>query len=114
MLTGVADQTVTRGNTLSFVVGATDVDGDAPIFVSVSLPPGATLSSTGTFSWPNATPVGNYTLTYFARDNDANSTQGTVNISVTADTTPANDAKQSRGQCAQRDANQPELARLDR
>jgi serine protease len=88
VLTGVTDQTVTVGNTLSFVVGATDVDSDAPIFVSVSLPTGATLSSTGTFSWPNATPGGNYTLTYFARDNDANSTQGTVNISVTADTLP--------------------------
>jgi serine protease len=88
VLTGVTDQTITVGNTLSFVVGATDVDGDAPIFVSVSLPTGATLSSTGTFSWPNATPGGNYTLTYFARDNDANSPQGTVNISVTADTLP--------------------------
>jgi serine protease len=82
VLTGVADQTVTEGNTLSFVVGATDVDGDAPIFVSVSLPPGATLSSTGTFSWPNATPVGSSILTYFSRDNNANSAQGMVNISV--------------------------------
>jgi serine protease len=88
VLTGVADQTVTQDNTLSFVVGATDVDGDAPTFVSVSLPTGATLSPAGTFSWPNATPVGNYVLTYFAKDNDANSSQGTVNISVTADTLP--------------------------
>lgn len=82
VLTGVTDQTVTVGNTLSFVVGATDVDGDATIFVSVSLSTGATLSSTGTFSWPNATPGGNYTPAYFARDNNANSTQGTITISV--------------------------------
>ncbi len=82
VLTPVAAQTVTVGNALNFSVTATDVDGDIPIFVSVSLPNGATLSATGTFSWPNATPLGNYTLTYFARDNDANSTQGTVNISV--------------------------------
>ncbi|HSL02717.1 MAG TPA: JDVT-CTERM domain-containing protein [Nitrospiraceae bacterium] len=82
VLTGVAAQTVTEGNTLSFVVRATDVDGDDPIFVAVSLPPGATLSSTGTFSWPNATPVGNAILRYFSRDNHANSAQGTVNISV--------------------------------
>jgi serine protease len=88
VLAGVTDQTVTVGNTLSFVVGATDVDGDAQIFVSVSLPTGATLSSTGTFSWPNASPAGNYTLTYFARDNDANSPQGTVTISVIADIFP--------------------------
>ncbi len=93
VLTGVVTaQTVLVGTALSFAVGATDVDGDVPIFVSVSLPPGATLSSTGTFSWPNATPVGSYILTYFARDNDVNSTLGTVNISVTltlpADITP--------------------------
>jgi serine protease len=85
VLAGVAAQTVMEGTTLSFVVGATDEDGDAPIFVSVSLPRGATLSSTGTFSWPNATPVGNHVLTYFARDNHANSAQRTVNISVVQD-----------------------------
>jgi serine protease len=82
VLTAVAAQTVTLGNALTFVVGAMDVDGDAPIFVSVSLPSGASLSATGAFSWPAATSVGNYTLTYFARDNDANSAQSTVNISV--------------------------------
>ena len=82
VLTPVAAQTVVGGQALSFTVSATDVDGDVPIFVSVSLPTGATLSSTGTFSWPNATPVGSYILTYFARDNDANSALGTVNISV--------------------------------
>ncbi len=82
VLTAVAAQTVTLGNALTFVVGAMDVDGDAPIFVSVSLPSGASLSATGAFSWPAATPAGTYTLTYFARDNDANSPQGMVNISV--------------------------------
>ena len=82
VLTDVAAQTVAAGNSLSFTVSATDVDGDIPIFVAVSLPTGATLSSTGTFSWPVANPVGNYTLTYFARDNDANSAQSSVNISV--------------------------------
>lgn len=84
VLTAVTPQTVTEGNALNFVVGATDVDGDTPIFVSVSLPPGASLSATGAFSWPAATPAGNYTLTYFARDNDANSPTGTVNITVQA------------------------------
>ncbi len=94
MLTPVGNQTVFAGNTLTFNVGATDVDGDTPIFVSTSLPSGATLSAAGVFSWPAANPVGNYTLNYFARDNDANSTPGTVNIAVIAggggggDTTP--------------------------
>ena len=84
VLTPVAAQTVTAGQALTFIVRATDADGNIPIFVAVSLPPGATLSATGTFNWPNATPVGNTTLTYFARDNDANSSQGTVDISVVA------------------------------
>ena len=81
VLTAVGSQTVAAGANLNFIVGATDVDGDTPIFVSVSLPPGASLSPTGAFSWP-ATTAGSYTLTYFARDNDANSPNGTVNISI--------------------------------
>jgi len=75
-------ETVTVGNSLSFTVGATDVDGDTPIFHSVSLPAGSTLSARGEFSWPSATPSGNYVMTYYASDLDANSAQGTVNITV--------------------------------
>ena len=82
VLTAGGSQTVAAGADLNFIVGATDVDGDTPIFVSVSLPPGASLSATGAFSWPAANPVGSYILTYFSRDNDANSPQGTVNISA--------------------------------
>ncbi|BFU96214.1 MAG: hypothetical protein NTNFB02_29360 [Nitrospira sp.] len=85
VLTPVGSKTVAEGNALNFTVGATDADGDAPTFVAVPpLPPGSTLSAAGQFSWPSATPAGNYTLTYFARDNDANSAQGTVNITVQA------------------------------
>ena len=90
VLTPVGPQAVLDGKDLTFTVGATDVDGDTPIFVSVAVPPGASLSAAGVFSWPAATPVGSYPLTYFARDNDANSPQQTVTISVTltADTHP--------------------------
>ncbi|HJT18816.1 MAG TPA: S8 family serine peptidase, partial [Nitrospira sp.] len=93
VLTPVGNQTVFAGTDLTFSVGATDADGDTPIFVSVSIPPGATLSAAGVFTWPAANPVGNYTLTYFAHDNDTNSAQGTVNIAVVTgggggDTTP--------------------------
>jgi hypothetical protein len=45
---------------------------------------GATLSAQGAFSWTSATPVGNYVMTYYASDADANSVQGTVNITVAA------------------------------
>jgi serine protease len=85
VLTALAAQTVTVGNALAFTVGATDVDGDIPIFHSISLPAGATLSAQGAFSWPGATPSGSYTMTYYASDPDAaNSAQGTVNITVAA------------------------------
>jgi serine protease len=82
VLTAVAAQTVNVGNALTFTVGATDVDGNTPIFHSVSLPAGATLSAQGAFSWPSATPAGSYAMTYYASDADANSPQGTVNITV--------------------------------
>jgi len=78
----VAPQTVEVGNALNFTVGATDVDGDTPIFHSVSLPAGATLSAQGAFSWPSATPLGSYTMTYYASDNDTNSANVTVDITV--------------------------------
>ena len=84
VLNAVPTQTVTVGQALSFAVTAADADGDTPIFHSVSLPSGATLSATGNFSWPNATPVGSYSMIYYASDNDANSPQGTVNITVAA------------------------------
>lgn len=78
----IAPQTVVVGSALNFTVSATDVDGDTPIFHSVSLPAGATLSAQGAFSWPSATPVGNYTMTYYASDNDTNSANVTVDITV--------------------------------
>ncbi|MDF0644651.1 MAG: S8 family serine peptidase [Nitrospira sp.] len=86
VLTPVGSQTVSQGSALDFTVGATDADGDTPTFVAVPpLPAGSTLSAAGQFSWPSATPAGNYSLAYFARDNDADSAQGTVNITVQAD-----------------------------
>jgi len=85
VLAGVAAQTVTSGNSLGFTVGATDIDGDTPIFHSISLPAGATLSADGVFSWPNATPAGSHALTYYASDAyGADSATGTVQITVTA------------------------------
>jgi len=88
VLTAVAAQTVTEGNALNFTVGATDADGDIPIFHSVSLPAGATLSAQGAFSWSSATPAGSYAMTYYASDADANSAQGTVKITVAASPLP--------------------------
>ena len=98
VLTTVAAKSVTVGDALNFTVGATDVDDDTPIFHSVSLPAGATLSAQGAFSWPSATPVGSYTMTYYASDADANSTQGTVNITVAA--APVSNSSSGGGGCS--------------
>ena len=97
VLTAVAAQSVAEGNALNFTVGATDVDGDIPIFHSVSLPPGATLSAFGEFNWPSAAPAGNYTMTYYASDADANSAQGTVDITVAASPPPSSTSSSSGG-----------------
>ena len=82
VLKPVVPQSGVVGSTISFKVEADDVNGDAPIFHSVALPAGASLSAAGVFNWPNAGPVGNYTLTYYASDNDANSDNGSVTITV--------------------------------
>jgi serine protease len=84
VLTAVEAQTVPEGSALAFTVGATDVDGGTPIFHSISLPTGATLSAQGAFSWASATPTGSYTMTYYASDADgAKSAIGAVTITVT-------------------------------
>lgn len=86
VLKPVPAQTVVAGQALNFSVSAADSDGDTQIiFHAVNLRINATLSATGNFSWPNATPPGNYTLVYYASDQyNSNSAQGTVNITVTA------------------------------
>lgn len=84
VLGAVADQSGLVGSTISFNVTATDADGDTPVFQPVSLPSGASLSPSGAFTWPNAGPAGTYELTYYARDNDANSAQGSVKITINA------------------------------
>jgi hypothetical protein len=85
VLIAVADQAVMAGDTLSFTVGATDADGDTPVFRMEPLPSGdATLDpATGVFNWRNAAPSGTYTLTYYASDS-FDSTQGNVTITVVA------------------------------
>jgi serine protease len=90
-------QTVVAGQSLNFTVTATDADNDEPIFFTVSAPPSATLDASGNFSWPNAAPEGEYTLTYYATDNDANSEQGTVGITVTAIPIPAAAPRETGG-----------------
>lgn len=83
VLSAVPSQAFTAGATGQFQVGATDPDGDQLIFHGVSLPAGASLSATGIFNWPDA-PEGNYTMTYYASDSYADSSIGSVNITITS------------------------------
>lgn len=69
------------GASLQLQLQASDVDGDQPVFHAASLPAGATLSASGLFSWPNASPVGTYAIVYYA--SDAYSTSAPGNLSVT-------------------------------
>lgn len=64
---------VVVGQTLTFTVTATDRNGTTPTLSAIGLPTGATFDTTagtgsGTFSWPNAGPLGNYSVTFTATD----------------------------------------------
>jgi len=61
--------TVTTGNPVSFRVSGADPDGDAITYTATGLPTGATFNgTTGDFSWPNATPAGNYPVSITPSD----------------------------------------------
>mgnify|MGYP003582757596 FL=1 len=85
----VGSKMVIEGNTLSFTVTATDaVDGDEIALIATALPSGATFTgatnagtATGTFTWENASPLGDYSATFQATDGDGSDTE-TVSITV--------------------------------
>ncbi|HET7497871.1 MAG TPA: PKD domain-containing protein, partial [Candidatus Eisenbacteria bacterium] len=75
VVTAPATQSGPEGTTITFTVSATDPDGDVIVSLTGSpIPAGATFTvtgegtptATGTFSWPNATPVGSYPITFTA------------------------------------------------
>ncbi len=65
----IADQFVFIGANLSFTVTATDANGTTPSLSTTGMPAGATFTpATGVFDWPNAGPLGVYTVTFTAMD----------------------------------------------
>ena len=72
VLAAIGNKFATLSNTLSFAVTATDLVGDDAITLTTStLPPGSTFGATngaGSFSWPNASPTGTYSVTFYAGD----------------------------------------------
>ena len=72
VISEVADQVVTAGDTMSIIVSATDADGDALTYSKVSGPSGVTVnSSTGQVSWVTGNDdVGSYSITVSASDGE--------------------------------------------
>ncbi len=70
VLAAIGNQAATAGAPLSFIVSATDADGDTLTYSATGLPTEATLdSSTGAFSWtPGAAVNENFTITFTVSD----------------------------------------------
>ncbi len=68
---GVGTQAALEGETISFVVSATDPDGDAVVLIASGTPAGASFNmSTGVFSWtPTLAQAGAYVAVFVATDN---------------------------------------------
>ncbi|MGD9874294.1 MAG: hypothetical protein AB7T27_08475 [Kiritimatiellia bacterium] len=86
VLASIGNKSIIESNALQFSVSASDVDGDTITLSASGLPSGAGFGSTnaiGSFNWPNPTPVGVYTTTFYAADNDGTNSE-TVIIFVNA------------------------------
>lgn len=73
VLASIGNKSVTWSNTLQFAVTAAATDGDAVTITISNKPTASTFWSSGTnglFSWTNAGPVGVYTMSVYAADND--------------------------------------------
>ncbi|MEW6427388.1 MAG: putative Ig domain-containing protein [Thermodesulfobacteriota bacterium] len=73
VLPAIGNKAVAEGGTLSFVVSASDANGDTLTYAATPLPAGATLTAnldgTATFSWtPGYTQAGSYQLTFTVAD----------------------------------------------
>ncbi|MCX7926584.1 MAG: putative Ig domain-containing protein, partial [Candidatus Omnitrophica bacterium] len=80
----IGDKSIAENSLLTFVVNATDPDGDALTYSVSNLPEGATFnSSTRTFSWtPTFTQSGIYNVTFSVSDSNAATANQTITITV--------------------------------
>lgn len=85
----IGNKMVIEGNTLTFAVTATDtLDGDEIALSATGLPAGAVFAgatnagtASSTFTWANAGPLGDYSVTFTATDKDG-TVQKVVQITV--------------------------------
>jgi|GEM_PF-2164972 len=83
VLASIGDKTIIKGDSLTFLVIATDADKDALTYSAAYLPPGATFdSSTGIFAWtPNTYQLGTYYPVFRVSDG-INEDNETVRITI--------------------------------
>lgn len=83
----LGSRTVNAGETLSLSLTATDPDGNALTYTAFNLPPGASYSSSGSFSWtPGSNQAGVYSMILRASDGQLTS-DATFSIQVLSNTT---------------------------
>ena len=84
VLSPIGAKTVQHGATLAFQLMATDSDGDPLTFTATGLPTGATLSSTGAFSYkPVCNDLGAKQVTFQVSDGRGGTDSELVTITVT-------------------------------
>jgi len=81
----VSAKSTSSGEALTFLVSATDPDGDPLTYEETTLPPGAVFDPDAQrFTWtPNATQVGSHAATFRVADGQGGSDTLTVSITVT-------------------------------
>lgn len=86
----IGSQTVNEGETLSFVVVASDPDGDEVSYAVGTLPAGASFNATTqTFSWtPDYNQAGNYSITFYATDNGVPNETSQMPVSISVSVPP--------------------------
>jgi len=84
VLEKIGAKTIAEGNTLSLQMMATDPDGDNVTFEASDLPPGASLTPEGAFSWtPKYDQAGNFTVFFKVKDNGTPALADSEEVTIT-------------------------------
>lgn len=82
VLDSIGSKVIDENSLLSFTISAMDPDGDSIVYSATGLPSGASLTSTGTFSWtPAIGTAGTYDVTFTAESKGLTDLE-TVTITV--------------------------------
>lgn len=86
----IGSKEVLENELLTFIVNATDPDGNGITLSSTNLPIGASFDTqSGLFSWtPTLNQSGNYVVTFNATDNGTPNQTGTIDVAITVGDNP--------------------------